>query len=592
MTKNLSEQPTQRLLSDTRLNFWRAVVAGSFVVLAIALALFQVLWSDRYVGLALKNRLRLIRMPPARGQIYDRKGLPLALNVMTFDIMGYPLDLQRDEVKQKLLGALQRARLPHDPEKLEQRVKNLYWAPYRAISLVSNLTLLQMTSLMEDPEFPEVLFPLPVWRRTYPAGPLASHVVGYVGEISEQELRSVETDENKSYIGGDVIGKSGVEKYYEDVLRGSIGERAVEVDARGRQRRTLNETMPGIGQDLTLTIDLSAQSYASDLMKDYNGVMVALDVNNGEVIVMWSNPSYDPNPLAWGVSGTEWAGLNLDSSRPLLNRAISGQYSPGSIFKAVTGYAALESGVVDKNTSVHCSGVFRLGGNLYHCWRRGGHGRETFVRALRDSCDVYFYETSQMVGVKRYDDVGERFALGRPLGIDLPGEAAGILPGPEWKKKTMRQSWFKGDSVNMSIGQGFVLLTPLQMASVYATIANGGVFYRPHVLKTAEVEGQPTGLRPEYLQLVKAGLRAVVAKGGTGHRAAVSGVEIAGKTGTVQHDHGKDHAVFAGYAPASKPRYAVVCFIEGGESGGRVAGPLVGQLLSFLLNENGSAKEK
>ncbi|MDY3213143.1 penicillin-binding protein 2, partial [Pyramidobacter sp.] len=487
---------------------------------------------------------------------------------------------------------LQRARLPHDPEKLEQRVKNLYWAPYRAISLVSNLTLLQMTSLMEDPEFPEVLFPLPVWRRTYPAGPLASHVVGYVGEISEQELRSVETDENKSYIGGDVIGKSGVEKYYEDVLRGSIGERAVEVDARGRQRRTLNETMPGIGQDLTLTIDLSAQSYASDLMKDYNGVMVALDVNNGEVIVMWSNPSYDPNPLAWGVSGTEWAGLNLDSSRPLLNRAISGQYSPGSIFKAVTGYAALESGVVDKNTSVHCSGVFRLGGNLYHCWRRGGHGRETFVRALRDSCDVYFYETSQMVGVKRYDDVGERFALGRPLGIDLPGEAAGILPGPEWKKKTMRQSWFKGDSVNMSIGQGFVLLTPLQMASVYATIANGGVFYRPHVLKTAEVEGQPTGLRQEYLQLVKAGLRAVVAKGGTGHRAAVSGVEIAGKTGTVQHDHGKDHAVFAGYAPASKPRYAVVCFIEGGESGGRVAGPLVGQLLSFLLNENGSAKEK
>lgn len=592
MTTNLSEQPTQRLLSDTRLNFWCAVATGSFVVLAAALALFQVLWSDRYVGLALKNRLRLIRMPPARGQIYDRKGLPLALNVMTFDIMGYPLDLQRDEVKQKLLGALQRARLPHDPEKLEQRIKNLYWAPYRAISLVSNLTMLQMTSLMEDPEFPEVLFPLPVWRRTYPAGPLASHVVGYVGEISEQELRSVETGENKSYIGGDVIGKSGVEKYYEDVLRGSIGERAVEVDARGRQRRTLNETMPGIGQDLTLTIDLSAQSYASDLMKDYNGVMVALDVNNGEVVVMWSNPSYDPNPLAWGVSGTEWAGLNLDSSRPLLNRAISGQYSPGSIFKAVTGYAALESGVVDKNTSVHCSGVFRLGSNLYHCWRRGGHGRETFVRALRDSCDVYFYETSQMVGVKKYDEAGERFGLGRPLGIDLPGEASGLLPSPEWKRDVMHQSWFRGDSVNMSIGQGFVLLTPLQMASVYATIANGGIFYRPHVLKTAEVEGQPTGLRQEYLKLVKAGLRAVVAKGGTGHRAAVSGVEIAGKTGTVQHDHGKDHAVFAGYAPASKPRYAVVCFIEGGESGGRVAGPLVGQLLSFLLNENGGTKER
>lgn len=592
MTTKHSERPPRRLLSDTRLNFWGAVMAGSFVLLAAALVLFQVLWSDRYVGLALKNRLRLIRMPPARGQIYDRNGLPLALNVMTFDIMGYPLDLQRGEVKQKLLGALRRARLPHDPEKLEQRVKNLYWAPYRAISLVSNLTMLQMTNLVEDPEFPEELFPLPVWRRTYPAGPLASHVVGYVGEISEQELRSAAPGENKSYIGGDVIGKSGVEKYYEDTLRGSVGERAIEVDARGRRRRTLNETMPGVGQDLTLTIDLSAQSYASDLMKDYNGVMVALDVNNGEVVVMWSNPSYDPNPLAWGVSGTEWAGLSFDSARPMLNRAIGGQYSPGSIFKAVTGYAALESGAVDKNTLIRCPGVFRLGSNVYRCWRRGGHGRENFVRALRDSCDVYFYETSQTVGVKKYDEAGERFGLGRPLGIDLPGEAAGILPSPEWKKKTMRQSWFKGDSVNMSIGQGFVLLTPLQMASVYATIANGGVFYRPHVLKTAKVEGRATGLRQDCLELVKAGLRAVVAKGGTGHRAAVDGVEIAGKTGTVQHAHGKDHAVFAGYAPASKPRYAVVCFIEGGESGGRVAGPLVGQLLNFMLNENSGTKEK
>ncbi len=558
-----------------------------YAMLASALVLFQVLWADRYVGLALKNRLRLLRMPPARGQIYDRNGLPLALNVMTFDIMGYPLDLRKPEVKQKLLSALERAHLPHDAKTLDHRIRSLFWAPYRAISLVTNLTMLQMTNLMEDPAFPEELFPLPVWRRSYPAGPLASHVVGYVGEISQNELRAAEPDEEKGYIGGDVVGKAGIERYYENTLRGAVGERAVEVDAHGRQRRVLNEKLPGIGEDLMLTLDLSAQSYAFKLLGDRRGSIVAMDVNNGEVIVMCSNPTYDPNPLSWGVSAAEWRILTTDKARPMLNRAVRGQYSPGSIFKVVTGYAALESGFVNKNTPVLCQGIFHLSSNSYRCWNRSGHGRETFVRALRDSCDVYFYETSQRVGVKRYDDAGRRFGLGAPLGIDLPGEASGVMPSPEWKRKALHQGWFKGDTVNMSIGQGYVLLTPLQMCSVYATIANGGTFYRPHLRRAENPEGVSAGLNRDALSLIQQGLRAVVARGGTGHSAVVSGVEMAGKTGTVQHAHGKDHAVFAGYAPASSPRYAVVCFIEGGESGGRVAGPLVGRMLAYLLGLNG-----
>ncbi len=587
MTPNLSSRTAQRSLSDTRLNFWRAVVVGSFAVLTAALVLFQVLWSDRYVGLALKNRLRLIRLPPARGQIYDRSGMPLALNVLTFDIMGYPLDLREGGVKEKLLAALEHAHMPQTAAWLESRVKSLTWAPYRAISLVPNLTLLQMTALMEDPEFPDVLFPMPVWRRTYPAGPLASHVVGYVGEISERELREAEPSEDKGYIGGDVVGKSGIEKFYENELRGAVGEQAVEVDARGRRQRILDEKKPGVGRDLTLTIDIGAQGYAAELLGDRKGALVVIDVTNGEVVVLCSTPSYDPNPMAWGVSSAEWSSLNLDRDRPMLNRAVSGQYSPGSIFKAVTGYAALESGAVNKNTSVLCPGVFTLGSHSYRCWLRSGHGRETFIRALRDSCDVYFYETSQMVGVKNYDEAGRRFGLGSPLGIDLPGEASGLLPSPEWKKQATGQAWFKGDSVNMSIGQGYLLLTPLQMCSVYATIASGGTFYRPHLLKTADVKPEKTGLRPEYLDLVKEGLRAVVARGGTGHAAAIDGLDMAGKTGTVQNSHGKDHAVFAAYAPASKPRYAAVCFIEGGESGGRAAGPLAARMLAWLLRQNG-----
>ncbi len=586
MTTNLSERSTRRSVSDTRLNLWRAGMTCAYALLAASLVLFQVLWADRYVGLALKNRLRLLRMPPARGQIYDRNGLPLALNVMTFDIMGYPLDLRKPEVKQKLLSALERARLPHDAEALELRIRSLFWAPYRAISLVTNLTMLQMTSLMEDPAFPEELFPLPVWRRSYPAGPLAAHVVGYVGEISESELRSAGPDDEKRYIGGDMIGKAGIEKYYENALRGAVGERAVEVDARGRQRRVLNEKMSGVGEDLTLTLDLSAQSYAFKLLGDRRGVIVAMDVNNGEVIVMCSNPTYDPNPLSWGVSGAEWQELNANGAHPMLNRAVYGQYAPGSIFKAVTGYAALESGAVGRNTTVLCPGIFHLAGNSYRCWRRAGHGRETFVRALRDSCDVYFYETSQTVGVKKYAEVGRRFGLGAPLGVDLPGEAPGVLPTPEWKKKALRQGWFRGDSVNMSIGQGYVLLTPLQMCSLYATIANGGTLYRPHLRRAEKPESVSAGLDPEILNVLRQGLRAVVAPGGTGHAAAVGGLDLAGKTGTVQHAHGKDHAVFAGYAPSANPRYAVVCFVEGGESGGRVAAPLVGRMLAYLLGRN------
>ncbi len=246
MTTKIFNRPARRSEADTRLNGWRLTVVGSFLALAAALVLFQVLWSDRYVGLAVKNRLRLVRMAPARGQIYDRNGMPLALNVMTFDIMGYPLDLKKDDVKLRLLGAMERARLPHDAERLERRIRSLTWAPYRAISLVPNLTLLQMTNLMEDPDFPKELFPMPVWRRTYPAGPLASHVVGCVGEISEKELQNVEASPEKSYIGGDAIGKTGVEAFYEDRLRGTVGESAVEVDARGRQRRILRH---GFDQD-------------------------------------------------------------------------------------------------------------------------------------------------------------------------------------------------------------------------------------------------------------------------------------------------------------------------------------------------------
>ncbi len=585
MKINPSNHTTSRSISDTRLIFWRACLIASFALLGIALVMFQIFGSDRWAGLALKNRLRIVRLAPTRGQIYDRNGLPLALNVMTFDIMGYPLDLH-EEVKEKLLAALERADISMTSAELDSRIKNLTWAPYRAISLVPNLTLLQMAGLMEDPEFPDLLFPMPYWRRTYPAGPLVSHIVGYVGEISPAELREAETPDGKGYIGGDIIGKSGVEKFYEQQLRGSVGEQAIEVDARGRRRSVLEERQAGVGDDLTLTIDLSAQAYATKLLGDYKASLIVIDVRNGEIIVLCSTPSYDPNPLSWGVSAAEWAALNEDPARPMLNRAISGQYSPGSIFKVVTGYAALESGIASRDFTIFCPGVFKIGTHAYHCWLRRGHGKENILRALRDSCDVFFYETSQLVGIKNYFETGTRFKLGKQLGIDLPGEAPGLLPSAEWKREATGNQWYRGDSANMSIGQGYLLLTPLQMCSLYATIANDGIFYRPHVRRDAQVEGEKIGLNPDNVKIIKEGLRAVVARGGTGHPAALEGLDMAGKTGTVQHAHGKDHAVFAAYAPTKNPRYAAVCFIEGGESGGHVAGPICARMLEWILERN------
>lgn len=576
--------PTSELrpLIDSRLHLWRLFCLVGTLILLAGLFYYQVAQGDRYVQLATQNRLRVLRLPRVRGEIYDRSGRPLALNVLTFDLMAYPLDLT-DEVKEKLVTAATHAGLALTAEGLDKTIQRRFWAPYRAIPLLNDLTLTQVTTLLNNPSFPSEVFPQNRQRRTYPAGDLTAHVVGYVGEISEAELASSTAEED--YQGGDILGKSGVERSYEKLLAGDPGEQVMEVDARGRPRGALSSEQAQKGLDLRLSIDLGAQQKAKDLIGDRRGSVVVLDVHTGDVVVLYSNPTFDPNPMAWGLTTGEWNALTSDPARPMMNRALAGQYSPGSIWKVITGYAALESGVVTAKTKIRCTGRYTLGNQTYRCWRHWGHGNEDILHALRDSCDVFFYETSQKVGIDRYIADATKFGLNGPLGIDLPGEEKGNLAGPTWKKRRNLGPWYKGDTVNYSIGQGYLLLTPLQMCSMFATVANGGYVVTPKVNADAPVQKRDAGLNKQSLALIRKGLELVTAPGGTGARANAYGVAVAGKTGTVQNAHGDDHAVFAGYAPASAPRYAAVIYLEGGLSGGREAAPLVGQLLAYLTKE-------
>ncbi|MDD4024136.1 MAG: penicillin-binding protein 2, partial [Synergistales bacterium] len=536
------------------------------------------LQSDLYVNLAARNRLRLVRMPPARGRILDVNGTVLATNVQTFDLMVYPLDLQDKETAEEVSRFLKARGIPLEVEQMLERVRKEFTVPYRAVTLLPDLTLAQLSSLVSDPDFPRQLFPVPVWRRVYPAGPLVAHVLGYVGEVTREELERFSPGD---YRGGDHVGKGGVEEFYESVLRGTPGQEAIEVDARGRKVKRVGFIEPGQGEDLELALDLGAQRLASELMAGRVGAVFAMDVHNGNVKVLFSSPNFDANPLAWGISSREWNELMRDPVRPMLNRVIAGTYPPASTFKVVPAFAALAENAVTRRTTFTCTGGMRVGNRFFRCWKRdGGHGPVNVVKGLRDSCDVFFYQAGLRTGIDALVKWGAVFGVGEPTGIDLPGEARGNIAGPAWKLERFRERWYPGDTANYSIGQGFLLLTPIQLARIYAAIANGGKLVTPRLLKGAKTSVS-LQLPEGPLAIVKEGIEEVVLRG-TGRRAGQYGVSVAGKTGTAENPHGDDHAWFVGYAPVENPRYVAVALVEAGLHGSSAAGPVVGELLGYL----------
>lgn len=565
---------------DNRLKLFLYCMTLSFLILISGLYFCQIYQGDKYIRLAHNNRLRVMRFAAPRGEIFDRNGVPLAVNDTTFCIMGYPLDLNTPEKLERLSKILICHGIPITVEDLEKTIKQQRLAPYRVMRIVPNLTMTQMAELVADYEFPRELFPLSVWRRTYPAGSLAANVLGYVGEISEEELKARAED---GYTGGDLIGKSGIERSYEEILRGHPGQEALEVDARGRKIRTLDSSNAVKGEDLHLTLDMSAQKLAVDLLKDYKGALIAMDVQTGEILVLASSPVYDNNTLTWGVSAREWNSIINNPDRPMLDRAIAGVYPPASTFKAFMSIAALEEDIINISSSFACRGGLRLGSHLFRCWKHSGHGSLNVIGGLQHSCDVFFYQLGLKAGIDRLVKWARRFHLGELTGIDLPGERAGILAGPDWKERRFKTQWLNGDTVNYSIGQGYVLMTPIQIARVYAAIANGGKLVTPHLNIKNFKRPENMGLDPEKLAIVQRGLEYVVSRG-TGSRAGRFGVSIAGKTGTAQNSHGPDHALFAGYSPVESPKYVAVAVVEAGRHGSSVAAPMVGQILSHLLS--------
>ncbi|MGE0713812.1 MAG: penicillin-binding protein 2 [Alphaproteobacteria bacterium] len=577
-----------------------------FAALGARLYYLQVVEADRYTMLAEENRINVRLLPPPRGQVTDRYGEPLAVNHQDYRLVLVPEqigDLDRAlEIIDRIapLGEADRRRVVREVRRKRGFVP---------ILVRGNLTWDEVARIeVNAADLPGVAID-PGLLRYYPQGMVTGHVVGYVAPVAEHELTGDPLLELPEFR----IGKSGIERSQETVLRGAAGASEVEVNAYGRVIRELGRQEGQAGRDVVLTVDLGLQRYTVDrLAGEESAAAVVLDVHTGEVMSLVSHPGFDPAVFAQGLTTEQWNRLRGDPRGPLSNKAISGQYAPGSTFKMMVAIAALETKAVTPDQRILCPGHFELGEQRFHCWKRGGHGPMNLHEALKNSCDVYFYETARRVGIDRLAPMCRRFGLGESLGLDLPGERTGLIPSREWKQTTSRHPWQQGETVLTGIGQGYVLATPLQLAVMTARLVNGGRAVVPRLTRPQGVmrseEPAPRrdlfpslGIAPASLAAVLDGMAAVVNEvGGTAYAMRIREADMAmgGKTGTSQvrritmaeRERGvrrnedlpwreRDHALFIGYAPLAQPRYAAAVVVEHGGGGSSVAAPIVRDLL-------------
>lgn len=568
------------------------------VLCALCFRLWQLQVGDgaRFRDLSEKNRLRLKRISPVRGLMLDRTGRIVVENRPSFDVIVVPEDLMnRPTTVQTLVDAVPHIARVWDGEAADlprgSPLEGVVAARDVAWQTVVNIEARQL-------DLPGVTVEARP-KRFYPAGTTAAHLLGYVGEVDATELASF-----AGYRQGDLVGKRGLEKSWEQALRGLAGGRQVEVDAIGRELRVLDEVKAQPGYSLRLTLDLELQRRAEQALGDVEGTVVVLEVGTGEVLALLSRPAFDPNLFSRGIAPHQWRSLLNDPLRPLTNRALQGQYPPGSTLKPIMALAALEEAVITPDTSFNCSGGLTLGGRTFRCWRRTGHGALDLKQAIAQSCDVYFYRLAQRLSVQTLAAYAHRFWLGRELGLSLHA-SSGIFPDPEWKRRHFDKPWYIGETLHAVIGQGYVLTTPLQMAVATAALANGGTVYRPSFVKdVVDLDGQTVqshapevltrvDLTPEHLRVVQDAMREVVSgERGTGRASKLADIGVAGKTGTSQvvsgrldqtgdmPRHHRDHAWFIAFAPFDRPEIAVVCLVEhAGAGGGTVAAPVVRHVL-------------
>jgi penicillin-binding protein 2 len=598
---------------DGRLRLFAALLGAAFAIFELRLFQLQVVEAQELRERSLRNSVRTVRLEAPRGEIVDREGRTLADTRSARELTVIPNDLQRPDVTFAVLAQL----LERDVGEVGQRVGSPRGnARFRPVRLVGDLDYTQLARIETHrfalPGVGTQVRPL----RNYPEGPLGAHALGTLGEIRGDQL---EKEVYADYRSGDIIGQTGLEAELESALRGEAGGRNIVVDAAGREVEELERVEPEPGSRVVLTLDLDLQRAAWEAFHDVPegeppkmGSAVAIDVHTGDVLALVSMPSFDPNAFAGGIDAATWKALTQDEWDPLQNRAIQNHYPPGSTHKVIVAAALLEEKVITPQSRVFCPGSFRYGGRTYRCWKKEGHGSVDLLKAIQQSCDVFFYTYGVQLGIDRLAHIAKSFGLGKPTGLGLSGEASGLVPSSEWKERRFGERWYPGETVSAAIGQGYNLYTPIQLAVSYAAIASGEQIQPRLVLRVEGKDGvheapparrHPVPVAPEYLALVRRGMTAVVEEpGGTGARARVPGVRVAGKTGTAQvvrlehtenmKEHEipmkyRDHAWFGAFAPADAPEIAVGVFVEHGLHGSSGAGPVAQRILARYFEKRG-----
>jgi penicillin-binding protein 2 len=590
------ETPSRLFRDDTRFALGR-IAAFQYLAVAIFLVLISGFWilqvrdHDENSDLAERNSIKTVPLPAPRGKILDRDGRVIVDNHTAFTVM-----LNREKLKPEHLDGIAYG-LHLDPEDLRTRLKRFESRPKRfAMAIKQELSpgeLAFVESHRDKYTFPEMEL-IDDHRRLYPRNGMAAHVIGYVGEVSEQELN---TPEFAKYTLGDRVGQSGLERQYNDQLMGVDGQKQEVVDSLGNKRDTLQDLEPTPGNNLQLTLDLDLQAVAELAMEGKRGAVVALDPRNGEVLAMVSRPIFDPNMFTTRIRSEDWKELTNNPDNPLMNRAIQAQLAPGSTFKPIMTMAALETGTIDQNFSVHCAG----GATFYGAFRRCDvvHGTLDLHQAIVKSCDTYFYTVGDKLGIDKIAEYAALVGFGTKTGVDLPDEKEGLVPSAKWKVRAMHDKWYAGETISVAIGQGALTVTPIQLAYAIGGISNGGVWFKPHLVKTpgAPDPVRRADFRPENLAAVISGMYGVVNESGTGSSAQIKGIDVCGKTGTAQRislelaksgkaagDLAKENGWFVGFAPRENPEIVVVALFEA-STHGYTAAPIVRDVIKSYFDK-------
>ncbi len=567
----------------------------------------QVLESDKYKTLAEDNAVNVQLLAPCRGKIFDRFGAELASNRDNYLVLLTPAETRN---LNKALDDLSKI----IPLSESQRTKVIKTASrqtrYSAIIVAENLTWEQFARVnVNRPDLGSIRADIGIMRN-YPYSSESAHVVGYLAAANKDESR-----ERPGLALPDLrVGKTGIEKSLEIELRGNAGRRHVEVNAHGKIIRELERFEGDPGEDIVLTLDIELQSFTAKRLKGQSGAAVVMDIHDGDVLALVSVPSFDPNSFYLGLSPDAWEELRNDEYNPLLNKAIAGQYPPGSTFKMIVAMAALEAGIISPKETIFCSGRTTLGDRDFHCWKKGGHGALSMQHAIKYSCDSYFYEIAKRTGIDRIETMAKRFGLGQHVDIEIPGEKPGLVPSRSWKISNIGEPWQQGETLITGIGQGYLLTTPLQLAVMVSRLANGGKSVKPRLVRSVGKDASSVeetvdlGLPSQHLKLIHQGMYAVSNElGGTAYGSGVRnpGMRLAGKTGTSQVQritraerageiirnedlswNRRDHSLFVAFAPVQSPRYAISVLIEHGGDGSRAAAPAAKDIMYEALKRD------